>query len=227
MGKEKVLEEIDRRTKRLQAEIEIAEAGLKRIEELGARAKGPEVKDYSPYYLAGMLLWLTVGLVLLAALSRRTPPGVEVPTGLYALLILAFSVPLAYYLLAGRRKEEPGEDVLERERMARLVLKAFYEPLRRAVESGDWRALEALADELLSNPPLAGAIERLGEGDPKLIAYSLLLCANFREGLEDEAAETAEKVHNKPVKALLQSLLEEPKGYNCEGRWIEGEDHEV
>ncbi len=226
MEKEGVLEEINRRIKRLQAEIEIAETGLRRIEELGARAKGPEVKDYSPYYLAGMLLWFAIGLVLLVVISRRAPSGVKIPTGLYALMIVAFSVPLAYYLLTRERKEEPGRDLLERERMARLVLKAFYEPLRRAVERDDRKALETLADELLRNPPLASAIERLGEGDPKLIAYALLLYANFRDDLEDEVAETAERVHNKPVKALLQSLLE-PKGYNGEERSIEGEDHEV
>ncbi|WP_297470396.1 hypothetical protein, partial [Thermococcus sp.] len=207
--------EIDRRIKRLQAEIEIAEESLRRIEELGARAKGPKVKDYSPYYLAGMLLWFTIGLVVIVFISKRSPSGVTIPTGLYALMIVAFSVPLLYYLLTRERNEEPGRDFLERERMARLVLKAFYEPLKRAVESDDRKALETLADELLNNPPLASAIERLGEGNPKLMAYGLLLYARFEENLVEEVRETIARLHNKPVKALLKTLLDlSGKGYN-------------
>lgn len=220
--------EIDRRIKRLQAEIEIAEESLRRIEELGARAKGPKVKDYSPYYLAGMLLWFTIGLVVIVFISKRSPSGVTIPTGLYALMIVAFSVPLLYYLLTRERNEEPGRDFLERERMARLVLKAFYEPLKRAVESDDRKALETLADELLNNPPLASAIERLGEGNPKLMAYGLLLYARFEENLVEEVRETIARLHNKPVKALLKTLLDlSGKGYNGEGVSDTGEEDEV
>ncbi|WP_050001912.1 hypothetical protein [Thermococcus eurythermalis] len=227
MGKDAILNEIDRRIRRLQAEIEIAEEGLKRLEELGARAKGPKVRDYSPYYLAGMLLWFVIGFVALAIISKRAPSGVKIPTGLYALIIIAFGVPLAYYVLTKGQEEEPGKDLAERGRMARLALKTFYEPLREAVADGDKRAIEAIAEELLENPALAGAIERLGEGDPKLIAYSLLLYARFDEGLESEVSETLERVHNKPVRAMLESLLEEGKGYNNGMALIGGEVHEV
>ena len=220
--------EIDRRIKRLQAEIEIAEENLRRIEELGGRAKGPKVKDYSPYYLAGMLLWFTIGLVVIVFISKRSPSGVTIPTGLYALMIVAFSVPLIYYLMTRKKKEEPERDFLERERMARLVLKAFYEPLKRAVESDDRKALETLADELLNNPSLASAIERLGEGNPKLMAYGLLLYARFEENLVEEVRETIARLHNKPVKALLTTLLDlSRKGYNVKGVSDTGEEDEV
>lgn len=220
MKKEMVLEEIDRRIKRLLAEIEIIEDALGREER-----KKPEVRDYSTYYLVGMLLWFAIGLVLLLAISKRAPSGVKIPTGLYALIVIAFSVPLAYHLLTRERKEEPGKDLLERERMARLVLKAFYEPLRKAVEENDTRAIEFLAEELLRNPDLAGAMERLGEGNPKLIAYALLLYSNFGDGLEEEIEETVQRLHNRAVKALLLSRL--GKGYNGEERSIDGEHHEV
>ncbi|WP_297550438.1 hypothetical protein [Thermococcus sp.] len=226
--KEEVFDEINRRIKRLQAEIEIAEENLRRIEELGGRAKGPKVKDYSPYYLAGMLLWFTIGLVVIVFISKRSPSGVTIPTGLYAMMIVAFSVPLIYYLMTRKKKEEPERDFLERERMARLVLKAFYEPLKRAVESDDRKALETLADELLNNPSLASAIERLGEGNPKLMAYGLLLYARFEENLVEEVRETIARLHNKPVKALLTTLLDlSRKGYNVKGVSDTGEEDEV
>ncbi|WP_297072870.1 hypothetical protein [Thermococcus sp.] len=220
--------EIDRRIKRLQAEIDIAEANLRRIEEFGARAKSLKVKDYSIYYLAGMLLWFTIGLVIIVFISKRSPSGVAIPTGLYILMIVAFSVPLIYYLLTREKKEEPGREFLERERMARLVLKAFYEPLKRAVESDDRKALETLAEELLNNPSLASAIERLGEGNPKLMAYGLLLYARFERNLVDEVKETIARLHNKPLKALLTTLLDgSGKGYNGEGVSDTGEEDEV
>lgn len=226
--KRDIIVEIDRRIKRLQAEIEIAEVGLKRVEELKERTRSIKIKDYSPYYLAGMLLWFAIGLFLLLFVSKRFPAGVTIPTGLYALIIVVFSVPLAYYLITREKTEEPRKNLLERERMARLVLKAFYEPLKRAVEKDDRKALETLADELLNNPSLASAIEQLGEGNPKLMAYGLLLYARFEEGLEEEVRETVERIHNKPIKALLESLLgNSGKGYNGEGVSIEGEDHEV
>ncbi|WP_456420967.1 hypothetical protein [Thermococcus sp.] len=228
MKKEEVIEEIELRIKRLRAEIEISEEVLKRSEELRARTKELRIKDYSPYYLAGMLLWFTVGLVVLAVLSRKAPQNVTIPTNLYALMVVAFSLPLAYYFIAGGKRRETRDDLLERGRLARLVLNAFYRPLKKAVENDDREAIEILADELLRNPSLANAIERLGEGNPRVMAYGLLLYSRFQEDLEKEVEETLGRLHNKPVRALLRSLLDDPgKGYNPERPLTEGESHEV
>jgi hypothetical protein len=110
--------------------------------------------------------------------------------------------------------------------MARLLIREFYGPLRKAVEGGDTEALETLAERLLNDSRLAGAMEALNEGDPKLVAYSLLLYSKFSPELRGEVENTVESLTNKPIKALLQSLLE-PKGYNGEERSIEGEGNEV
>jgi len=228
MKKEEVIEEIELRIKRLRAEIEISEEVLKRSEELRARTKELRVKDYSPYYLAGMLLWFTVGLVVLVVLSRKTPQNFTIPTNLYALMVAAFSLPLAYYFITGGKRRETRDDFLERGRLARLVLNTFYLPLKKAVENDDREAIEILADELLRNPSLANAIEKLGEGNPRVMAYGLLLYSRFQEGLEKEVEETIERLHNKPVRTLLMSLLNDPgKGYNPKRPLTKGESNEV
>ena len=222
---EKVVEEIDRRIKRLQAEMEIAQASLERLEELETRAKGTEIRDYSPYYLAGTLLWLAIGLVLLMALSRRVSLGFTIPTGLYIIVLMAFGIPLAYHLLTRGREEEPEKDLRRREMLAGLLIREFYKPLREAVEGNETHSIEALAERLLDDSRLAQAMTELNEGDPKLVAYALLLYSKFTPELRGEVEETLRHLGNKPARALLESLLR--KGYNGEERSVEGEGDEV
>ena len=222
MMKKNILQEIDRRIKRLQAEIEIAETSMERI----SNRRYPGVKEYSTLYAVLMLAWVITGFLLLAVLSRKIPNGMKIPIKLYAIVLVLLSLPVLYVLVRKGEKSEPGADLAERARMARLLIREFYGPLRKAVDEEDTGALETLAERLLNDSRLAGAMEALNEGDPKLVAYALLLYSKFNPELRGEVENTVESLTNKPVKALLQSLLE-PKGYNDEERSIEGEDHEV
>ncbi len=141
--------------------------------------------DYSLYYLVLMGIWILLGFLSLIAVGHRLPPySFNLPVLPYLLVTLVVIVlSVAYYWL-GRRAEPktPMDELEERERLARLVLSRFYKPpLREAVEKDDREAMEALAEELLNDSLLAGAVERMGgEGDPKVMAYSLYLYTRFR-----------------------------------------------
>lgn len=213
MEREDVLKEIDRRIKRLEAEIEIVEERLRYLEELGAPSKYRALrrKDYSVYYILLMGVWILVGFFVLLAIRDRLPAGFKLPLLPYAILaFIIVVVPLAYYLLSsGREEKSPMDELEERERTARLVLSLFYRPFRDAVERNDRKALEGLAGEILENPLLAEAIEKTNEGDPKKIAYALYLYANYKPELEDEVRTTAEALRNKAVKGLLSTLLKD------------------
>jgi len=213
MEREDVLKEIDRRIKRLEAEIEIVEERLRYLEELGAPSKYRALrrKDYSVYYILLMGVWILVGFFVLLAIRDRLPAGFKLPLLPYAILaFIIVVVPLAYYLLSsGREEKSPMDELEERERTARLVLSLFYRPFRDAVERNDRKALEGLAGEILENPLLAEAIEKTNEGDPKKIAYALYLYANYKPELEDEVRTTAEVLRNKAVKGLLSTLLKD------------------
>lgn len=212
MGREEVLAELDKRIKRLEAEVELAEERLRYLDEIGApsRYKTFQRKDNSVYYLLLMAVWVLLGFLALMAISHRLPYGFNFPLLPYVLVVLVVVVlPLAYYYLSRREEPKtPMDELEERERLAKLVLSLFYMPLREAIEKDDRRKMEGLAEDLLNNPILAEAIERTNEGDPKVMAYALYLYATYRPELEDEVRETVNVVSNKPIKALLSSLVE-------------------
>ncbi len=204
MGKEEVLKEIDLRMKRLEAQVELLEEQLERE---SSRRVPTSADKFSLYYLLFMGLWFIIGLLVLLYLHSRVAPGVELSLWLYALIgAVTVGLPLAY-LLWPRRPEEIG--IEERLAAAKVALKAFYKPLREAVEKNDPGALISLADRLLNDPGLSAAVELANEGDPKVIAYALYLYANYSDELEDDAKETLNLLTNRPVKLLLSSLLRE------------------
>ncbi|NJE76288.1 hypothetical protein [Thermococcus sp. ES12] len=212
MGHEEVLEELDRRIKRLQAEVELAEERLRYLDEIGApsRYRTLQRKDNSVYYLLLMAVWVLLGFLALMAISHRLPYGFSFPLLPYVLIVLLVIVlPLAYYYLSRREEPKtPMDELEERERLAKLALSLFYLPLREAIEKEDRRKIEELAEDLLNNPILAEAIERTNEGDPKAMAYGLYLYATYRPELEGEVREALRMVNNKPIRALLKELVE-------------------
>lgn len=213
MGKDEVLAEIDRRIKRLEAEISMAEERMRYLEEIGAPTKYRALrrKDYTAYYLILMGVWIIIGMLALRFMKNRLPYYFNLPLTPYFIIALVLLVAPAAYLLWSRRESPPTpmEDFEERERLARTVLNLFYRPLREAVEGDDREKMRAVADELLGNPVLANAVERMAEGDPKLNAYALYLYASYTPELEDEVRETVEKLTNKPLKVLLSELVGE------------------
>ena len=212
MGREEVLEEIDRRIKRLRAEMELAEERLRYLDQIGAPSKyrALQRKDYSVYYLLLMAVWVLLGFLALMAISHRLPYGFNFPLLPYLLIVLVVIVlPLAYYYLSRREEPKtPMDELEERERLARLVLSLFYHPLREAVEKDDRKAMENLAEELLNNPLLAEALEKTKEGDPKVMAYALYLYATYRPEMEEDVRETLSILGNRPLRALLSILVE-------------------
>ncbi len=212
MGREEVLEEVDRRIKRLRAEMELAEERLRYLDQIGAPSKyrALQRKDYSVYYLLLMAVWVLLGFLALMAISHRLPYGFNFPLLPYLLIVLVVIVlPLAYYYLSRREEPKtPMDELEERERLARLVLSLFYQPLREAVEKDDRKAMENLAEELLNNPLLAEAVEKTKEGDPKVMAYALYLYATYRPEMEEDVRETLSILGNRPLRALLSTLVE-------------------
>ncbi|ASJ05907.1 hypothetical protein [Thermococcus pacificus] len=215
MGKDEVLVEIDRRIKRLEAEISMAEERMRYLEEIGAPVKyrALQRKDYTVYYLILMGVWIVIGMLALLLMKNRLPYYFNVPLMPYFIIALVLLVAPAVYLIWSRRESPPTpmEDLEERERLSRVVLNLFYRPLREAVEENDMEKMRALADELLSNPVLASGVERMAEGDPKLNAYALYLYASYTPELESEVRDTIEKLTNRPLKVLLSGLLEKER----------------
>ncbi|WP_148883430.1 hypothetical protein [Thermococcus aciditolerans] len=216
MGKEEVLAEIDRRIKRLEAEIQMAEDRIRYLEEIGApvRYRALQRKDYTVYYLVFMGIWMLIGTLALLLMRNRLPYSFNVPLLPYIVIALVLlAAPAVYLLWSGREKPKtPMEEFEERERLARDVLTRFYRPLREAVEKDDRETMRAIAEELLNNPVLAGSVEEMAEGDPKLMAYALYLYSNYSPELVEEVRETAGRLSNKPLKALLSGLVEGSEG---------------
>ncbi|ASJ13103.1 hypothetical protein [Thermococcus thioreducens] len=212
MGREEVLEEVDRRIKRLQAEVELAEERLRYLDRIGAPSKYRALRreDYSIYYLLLMAVWVLLGFLALIAISHRLPYGFNFSLLPYLFVVLVVIVlPLTYYYLSRREEPKtPMDELEERERLARLVLSLFYVPLREAIEKDDRKAMEGLAEELLNNPVLAEAVEKTKEGDPKVMAYALYLYSTYRPEMEGEVRETLSILSNKPLRALLSTIIE-------------------
>lgn len=214
-GMEKVFEEIEKRIKRLEAEIELAEQRLKLLEETGAVHKynvWEKRKSYSEYYLIFIAIWMVTGLMLLFYIKSRYAQRVPISFTPYVLLTLVLVFfPLGYIVWKFMSKEEvesPVEYLNRRKKSARTVLNEFYLPLKEALEKRDEEKLRFLADDLLTNLSLAKAVEDVNEGDPKVMAYALYLYLNRDKDVKDEIEETVKILRNKPLKALLSSLLE-------------------
>ncbi|EEB74832.1 hypothetical protein [Thermococcus sp. AM4] len=203
-----VLDELEKRIKRLQAVIEIAES-----------VPSPEVRPVPKppssfsVYLWMSAAWFIGGLLIIYFLRSRyggtlsnAPTGVSL--AVYAILALGVVVLLVAYYLSRRREEGEVFDIDERARAARRLLKEFYLPLKEAFKWGDEEAIRALADRLLEDPLLARAMEILREGDPKLCAYALYLYVSRESVGEDEIKEALERLDNKPLRRLLSALLE-------------------
>lgn len=213
-----VISEIERRIRRLEAEIEFVEQRLALMEKTGAisRYKTWERRqESSVHYLAMFLIWIILGLSLLIYIKSRYAGGVPIPTAFYTIITATLVLlPLLYILWRTFRKEqkESPVDYLEsRERSARIVISSFYSPLKDALREGDDGRILRLADELLNSPVLSEAIKTVNEGNPKLMAYALYLYVNRELGLEREISETLRDLDNKPLKKLLTRLIQNGK----------------
>ncbi|NJF25629.1 hypothetical protein E3E29_08280 [Thermococcus sp. Bubb.Bath] len=209
-----VISEIEKRMKRLQAMVEIAEESL-RFEE--GRRKAPKPSQGNMWtYLITALAWTLGGLFILYLFRSRysgvvggAPTGVSIVV--YAIIALGIVAVLLFYYLPRRRGAVEEFDLDERARAAKLLIKNLYAPLKEALLEDNDTALGAMADKLLEDPLLAHAMEVVREGDPRLAAYALYLYVSFKSGnvsLED-VAEAVEKVDNRPLQLLLESLLPE------------------
>ncbi len=202
---ETVLEEIEKRIKRLEAEIELAELSFERMEKsLKGEQLLKKASSYSFYYLIFMVIWMIAGLLFLVGLKNRLPTTSTFPVVKYGLLfILMFLIPVVYFVWINRETEEITTGIELREKWARTVITRFYIPLREALEKGDEAKLAELADSLLENMELAQAVEKVHEGDPKIMAYALYLYIRRSPELKNEIREVSERITNKPLKKLL------------------------
>ncbi len=196
-----VLREVEKRIKKLEAELELLEEDLERAE---MEKKPPKTETPSVYYLTFMAFWAGGGLVILAYMRSRLAPTVTVPIGLYALIALVIFLPPFLYLLMRKQEKEPA---VERISALRLTLSGFYRPLKKALEEDDRKALTRIADRLLDDPRLASAVELANEGDAKMNAYALYLYAHYSPELREEVEEALKKMTNKPLRTLLSSLI--------------------
>ncbi|WP_324736399.1 hypothetical protein VFC49_04840 [Thermococcus sp. SY098] len=214
---EEVFEEIEKRIKRLEAEIELAEQRLKLLEETGAAHKyriWEKRKDYSEYYLILIALWLVVGMMFLYYIKSRYAQRIPLSLTPYVVLVvILISFPLGYLIWKSMHREaieSPLDYLHKREKSARIVLNEFYLPLKEALKKQDKERLRLLADTLLTNLSLAEAIENINEGNPKIMAYALYLYISRDKypNLKDDIEEAVALLRNKPLKALMMSLLE-------------------
>ncbi len=214
---ESVVSEIEKRMKRLQAMVEIAEESL-RFEE--GRKKAPKPSFGNTWtYLITALAWTLGGLFLLYLFRSRysgvvggAPTGVSI--AVYAVIALGIVAALLFYYLPRRKGSDEEFDLDERARAAKLLIKNFYVPLEEALLDGNDGALGALADKLLEDPLLAHAMEVVREGDPRVAAYALYLYVSFKSGnvSPKEVEEAVENVDNRPLRLLLESCLPEGEG---------------
>ena len=206
---DEIKNELDKRIKRLQALIEIAE------ERLPSSSDRPIPKPSSS---AGVYLWMSTawivgGLLILYFLRSRYGGALgnaptKVSLTVYTILTIGIVVLMVVYYLPKKRKEGEVFDLDDRARAARRVLREFYLPLKDALEKGDEKVLQELADKLIDDPLLAKSMEVLREGDPKLTAYALYLYLSRDTVERDEIREVIDNVDNKPMRLLLKSLLE-------------------
>lgn len=208
---EKVIEEIDRRIKRLEAEVEILEKSLESLESAPNKF-APKVRNNALYYMVFIAIWMLAGIGVLAYLlnSGRLPGVVNVPLLPYILIATVLLLGGLFYAIWERREAERLDSKGELEgriRSANLVVKHFYEPLKKALREEDENTLRALADKLLEDPILPGAVQRTNEGDPKMMAYALYLYTSYTPEMRDEVESLLDTLGNRPLKLLLEELL--------------------
>ncbi len=208
---ESVIEEIERRVKRLEAEVEILEESLENLESTPQKL-APKPRNNALYYIIFMGLWMIVGIGVLMYLlnSGKLPGTVNVPLLPYLLIAIVILLGGLFYVLWERREVEkldPKKELKERIRSANLVVKLFYEPLKKALLEEDKATLKRLGDRLLDDPLLPSAIVSVNEGDPKKMAYALYLYASYTSKMRDEVENLLNTLRNKPIKLLLEELL--------------------
>lgn len=214
MGEElnKVFAEIERRKKRLQALVEIAEQSLL-LESEKREAPKPQT-GFSSTYLWTSLAWVVGGIVILYYIRSRYGGSLggapsALPITVYLIIALGLGAVAVYYINSRKKEEVEVFDPGERGRAAKRLIKEFYGPLEEGLRNNDLRGLTSLADRLLEDPLLGKAMEVAKEGDPKLSAYALYLYVSFVSGNvpPEEIEEAIEKVDNRPLRLLLSSLL--------------------
>ena len=208
---ERVIEEIDRRIKRLEAEAEILEKSLESLENAPHKF-APKVRNNALYYMIFIAIWMLVGIGVLAYLlnSGRLPGGVNVPLLPYTLIATVLLLGGLFYAIWERREAERLDskgELEEKIRSANLVVKHFYEPLRKALLEEEKDTLRALADKLLEDPLLPSAVQRTNEGNPKRMAYALYIYTSYNPEMRDEVETLLDTLGNKPLKLLLEELL--------------------
>jgi hypothetical protein len=204
VGIEEAIEETEKRIRRLQAEIELLEEELERLES-GPSKYSPKLGRESAYYMIFIGVWIVIGILALIYVKSRLPANVSVPLGPYLIVgIIVVFAPIIYLMWEKRSasKNDPKAEIESKIRDRNLVLSLFYEPLKKALEDNDTEALRELADRLLDDPILASAVLNSHEGEPKMMAYALYLYATG-EGSSDEVGELLQTLSNKPLRALL------------------------
>lgn len=214
MRMEDVLDELERRIRKLEAEIELAEQRLLLMDKVGASTKytiWERRTEGMDVYMLFFLFFILATLLIFAWIKKRFSflPISLTPYMIVALVLLLF--PVSYFMLRSRKKsyESPIHYLESRENAARFILTSFYNPLREALKNGDGGKIRSLAEMLLHDENLANSLDLLREGDAKLMSYALYLYIYKNPGLIGEMSSTAEKMINKPLKKLLLETIEE------------------
>lgn len=216
------VEEIEKRIRRLEAEIELAENRLEFMDRVGVSSRyalWERREEPLDYYMVFFFVVLILSLVVFWWVRTRVGMIYISLRPYIALAVTLGVLPIAYFLMRAlrRRKESNPVEYLERrERAARTVLGEFYIPLKRAVEEGDRDGVRALADKLLSGGPLAEDFELLNEGDPKLTAYALYLYAVGGQEEVEEMENLLNRELNRAIKSLIMDALEEVSNYEVQ-----------
>ncbi|WP_048147935.1 hypothetical protein [Palaeococcus ferrophilus] len=224
------VEEIEKRIKRLEAEIELAESRLEFMDRVGASSRyaiWERREEPLDYYMVFFFVVLLLSLAVFWWVRAKVGVSYVSLRPYIATAAVLGILPVAYFIMRarGRRKDaNPVEYLGRRESAARTVLREFYIPLRKAVEEDDREGIRALADKLITDAALAGDFELLNEGDAKLTAYALYLYAVGSTEQAGEMVELLERAPNRAVKSLLIKALEEVGIHEVPGE--EQGDHE-
>ncbi|MBC7095129.1 hypothetical protein [Thermococcus sp.] len=206
-----VLEEIETRIKRLEAEIELIEERLKFLDRVGATSKYQILQRRTKtgeLYIMFFVIWGFMGLTLLLYLKYKYSEILPFSLTPYIGAMMAFIIiPFLYYFFLSKQSEpeNPINYLEKKERMARLALNRFYIPLKEALKH---EKLKEIANRLLQGE-VADAITELNEGDPKVMAYALYLYLNRDSVRPSEINEVVTLLKNKPLKKLLLTISEE------------------
>ncbi|NPA47993.1 MAG: hypothetical protein GXO14_05060 [Thermococci archaeon] len=202
-----VTAQIDVRIKRLRAMMEIATQRDIHSEKL---KNVPRPNAGLSIVLILSVVWVGGGLFLLYFIEKRySVAGFSVPLKIYLLFLLAFLVPPAYFYIT-RERDRRARDGSDDVDALRVVIEQFYEPLKKAVERDDLKAIEGIAARLIEDPLLSEAFRSAHEGDARKAAYALYAYVRFRQGAvgRDEVEEAYLSVGNRALKSILASLLD-------------------